>query len=229
MKTPRSSIAGNMLIYILGAIFLMGLLIVALKGSFQEGSGIDPEKTAMLVGQVQRYGAELERGVSYVLRNGYSETDIRFGHPNSPSYGLITDVPARQVFAPEGGGVEWRDPPAGSQTHITPWLFVGRNTVSAIGTTCAGPQCTDLMAVLKNVTKDFCLRTNDANGINNPAGNPPQDTGVNVHTPFEGLYTFSSSLDAITGKQEGCFEGGYTDESYGLTGRYYYYRVLLAR
>lgn len=229
-KAGVTSIAGNILIYILGAIFLMGLLVVAMKGSFQEGSGIDPEKTALLVGQVQRYGAELERGVAYVLRNGYSETDIRFAHPNAASaYGLITDIPARQVFSPEGGGVEWRAPPIGSQPASTAWLFSGRNNAMGVGTNCtAGGQtnCTDLIAMLPNVTKAFCLQLNNNVGVTNPSGEPPAEaTGLEISTLFNGIFYYNSNIDTVGAtptqyKTEGCFS---------YLSQYYYYRVLLAR
>jgi len=218
--------SGNILIYILGAIFLMGLLIVALKGSFQEGSGIDPEKTAMLVGQVQRYGAELERGVAYVLRNGYSETDIRFAHPNAPSYGLITDIPARQVFSPEGGGVEWRAPPVGIlQNPGSNYTISSGSEIDGVGSTCGTSRCNDLVMYLLNPTKDFCLAVNNANGITNPSGDTPiEPDSFTWNIPFDGTYilygTVNTTGNYTAGKTEGCVK---------YTTLYYYYRVLLAR
>lgn len=45
----RQNQSGNMLIYILGGIFLLGILIVLLKGNAQEGAGIDADKIAVSV------------------------------------------------------------------------------------------------------------------------------------------------------------------------------------
>mgnify|MGYP000326001555 CR=1 FL=1 len=59
MTYARPAESGNMLIYILGAIFLMGLLIVIVKGSFQPGTGIDAEKAQIMANQIRAYGAEL--------------------------------------------------------------------------------------------------------------------------------------------------------------------------
>jgi hypothetical protein len=225
MQQNRST-AGNMFIYIIGAIFLMGLLIVALKGSFQEGSGIDPEKNILLVNQVQRYGAELERGVSYILRSGYSESELRFAHPNAASaYGLITDIPARQVFAPEGGGVEWRAPPAGLQTTLTPWTFSGEAKVVGVGSNGTDPSAAELIAFLMYVPKSFCLEVNNSNGITNPSGNPPTDAdGFTWNVPFIGNFAavggINSTGNELFGKMQGCVEA---------SGAYHYYRVLLAR
>lgn len=230
-KTANES--GNILIYILGAIFLMGILVVAMRGSNTPGAGIDAENIIIKVTEVQKYGAELEQAVAYVLRNGHSEVDIRFAHPNAPStYGdIVVDTPTtRQVFHSNGGAAEYRDPPSGIQTIVTPWLFNGRNIVEKVGTQCAADRCVDLVAILQNVSKNFCLLINEKNSITNPSGNPPADPGIfEVVTPFTGTFTFVNGIgDAagdLSGHLEGCIEGGGTPP----VGTYHYYRVLLAR
>ncbi|MAZ75984.1 MAG: hypothetical protein CMH31_01630 [Micavibrio sp.] len=224
--------SGNILIYILGAIVLIGLLTIMVKGSSTPGSGIDREALEIRVAEVQAYGNELERAVSYVLRNGYSETDIRFAHPNhSSAYGDITDDPARQIFAREGGGATWRDNESDIQTQDEDWLFNGRNRVIGIGTTEASISSSELVSVLPYVTKDFCLLVNDKNNITNTSNNPPQDDNNVLFTPiFSGTFTFAASIgdaptDYLHQKNEGCFEG----ETNPPAGTYHYYRVLLAR
>ncbi len=222
-KAPQS---GNMFVYILGAIFLFGILIVIMRGSFQEGSGIDGEKNVLLVGQVQRYGAELQRGVTYILQSGFSESDIRFASTNAAStYGTITDGPTRQVFDPSGGGVEWQNPPSDLQTTATPWSFSAATVITGVGTTCASSTCADLAAFLSRVPKSFCIQVNRSNNTTNPSGNPPVDPdGFTWNTPFTGTYTYSNYLNTtgnyLDGKMEGCVE---------RSSVYYYYRVLLAR
>lgn len=223
--------SGNILIYILGAIILIGLLTIMVKGSSTPGAGIDRETLEIRVAEVQAYGNELERGVAYILRNGYSESDIRFAHPNhSSAYGDITDIPARQVFAREGGGVTWRDNDPDIQVIDTDWLFNGQNKVYEVGSSTCGATnlCTDLVAFLRNVTLDFCLLINDKNDITNPSNLPPVDDAfITFTTPFIGDFTLSTALYSIdnnlNGKKEGCFQEN------GLPGTYHYYRVLLAR
>lgn len=235
-KDLHKSSSGNMLVYIIGAIFLMGLLIVMLKGSFQEGIGIDAEKSALAAGEVMRQGSELERAVRYITGNGFSETDIRFAHPTGlaaySAYGLIGTTPAQQVFSPQGGGATWRNPPAGSQSADTPWVFTANNAASMVGTTCTMAACSDLMVVLPNVTKSVCIQINRAKGITNPAGEPPREVdGMDLATLFTGgSFTYGATLDTTGGytasQTEGCFEGNGGSTS---TGQYYYYRVLLVR
>ncbi len=223
--------AGNILIYILGAIFLLGILVVVVKGSSTPGSNIDRESLLIRVAEVQAYGQELERAVAYIMRNGHSETDIRFAHPNAdPAYGDITDTPSRQVFAREGGGARYREPPSDIQTTPTDWIFNSQNNVGLIGTTMNvvnNEETSDLIVLLSNVTKEFCIFINDKNNVENPSGDPPKDN-LNINTQiFTGAYRFRSWLgpDNEYGEDSACLEGGGSPPE----GTYHYYRVLLAR
>jgi hypothetical protein len=226
MSQFSSSQSGNILIYILGAIFLLGLLVVISKGSTTPGAGIDAEQLMIRVSEVQNYGQELEQAVAYVMTNGHSEVDIRFAHPDADSaYGVITDTPTRQIFSRDGGGARYREPPNDIQITPTDWQFNADNRAPLVGSTEA-----DLIAVLSNVTEDFCLKMNDANDIDNPSNAPPQDSDdFEVTTFFTGAYNSSpeeigdSSLNGT--KKEGCIEGSGTPAA----NSYHYYRVLLAR
>ena len=227
----KISQSGNMLVYILGAIFLMGLLLVVMRGSNRQGSNIDEESLMIRVTEVQRYGTELENAVRMIMNEGYSEADIRFGHPDADAaYGLITDTPGRQVCTSTGGAAKFREPPSGIQSTVTPWVFNASNNVVGIGTSCTADNCTDLIAILPNVTQAFCIAINDRLGVVNPSGVPPRDTATaNITTKFAGSYTYDQTLvDAGTYLQahhEACFEGGGTP----ATGTYHYYRVLYPR
>lgn len=224
-KPFTNSQSGNILIYILGAIFLLGLLVITVRGSNTPGAGIDPEQLAIRVAEVQQYGDELERAVTYVLRNGHSEVDIRFAHPDAASaYGDITDIPSRQVFSRDGGGAAYREPPRGIQTSVTPWVFTGLNAIPSVGSNNL-----DLSAMLPNVTKDFCTMVNDKNNIDNPLGEPPQDPdSFDISGLYAGSFTGTLQIGTaaqIGSKLEGCVEGNSTPPS----DSYHYYRVLLVR
>jgi hypothetical protein len=218
--------SGNMLIYILGAIFLMGLLIVLVKGNFQEGTGVDAEKVLMQVNEVQRYGSEMERGVRYILQEGFSESQLRFASPNSASYGDITDFPRQQVFSESGGGVEWRDPPRGSQLAGDEWIFSGANTVPLVGSTCGLAECSDLVVILPNVTEAFCTQVNRTKDIDNTGGVPPEDADSFDKTTYftNGVFTYGGIIDTSGNEADGKAEGCVDD-----AGSYFYYRVLLPR
>jgi len=221
MKNNQS---GNMLIYILGAIALIGVLIILVRGSSLPGGGIDNEAMTIKVTEIQQYGNELERAVRYILQDGYSESDLRFAHPNhSSAYGDITDEPTRQVFTREGGGATWRDNDVDIQVIDTNWNFNGATIINEIGSTR-----NDLVAWLPNVTQDFCLSINDKIGIENPADAPPQNSGnMDISNLFDGNFTAAQTVSAteINGFSDGCLEGNGSPAA----GTYHYYRVLLAR
>lgn len=223
--------SGNVLIYVIGALFLMGLLIVILKGSTQPSQNIDAETAILKASQIRQYGAELERGINYILQNGHSESEIRFAYPNhSSSYGDIsTDTPmTRQVFHEDGGGVTWRDNDPGIQSADTDWIFSSANAVNQVGSTCTSSSCTDIVAFLPNLNSAVCVAINDSLNIPNTSNTPDQlDADVDITTIFSSSYTYADTLTDATfdGKDEGCFEGAGTPAA----GTYHYYKVLLAR
>lgn len=162
---------GNILFMILIAIALIGLLTVAIQGSgSSRNSNIDNETLIIRATEVQRYASELERAVMFVLQNGVSESDIRFAHPNNNSdYGdLSADTDkSDQVFDRAGGGALYRDPPADINDGSA-WEFYGGTHLPSVGSDKA-----DLVAVLPNVTDQFCTKINALNGQTGT----PADTG----------------------------------------------------
>jgi len=221
-----------MLIYIMGAIFLMGILIMLLKGSFQEGTGTDGEKLLLKVTQVQKYASELERGVNYVLNNGFSEADIRFATNISSTYGDITSLEGRQVFKPKGGGVEYKAPPAGVNDG-TAWQFFATTHFRDFGTDApAGSQRAELFAVLPKVTEAFCSQLNRSVGqtINLASISDPAANGC-IYEPgseFQGTYVNGAGANLLdnavvtkTPAKEACVKCD--------NGTFNYYRVLIGR
>lgn len=160
-----------MLFMILIAIVLIGLLsAVILRTGNGESANIDKETLAIRASEVQRYASELERGVRYILQNGKSEADIRFAHPSaSADYGdLSADAdPTDQVFHKDGGGADYKAPPAGITNSTVAWEFYGGTAIPG-----AGSDRADLVAVLPDVTQQFCDKINALNGQSTP-----QDTG----------------------------------------------------
>jgi hypothetical protein len=194
--------SGNILIYILGAIFIMGLLIMAVRGSGGSGANIDEEKVMIKASQVQQYAAELERAVKYIMRNGYSESDIRFAHPDAAvAYGTISSTPGRQVFDKEGGGAEYRLPPSGINDG-TYWQFYATTHIKDIGDDDSADMKAELIAVLPNVTSDFCDRINDLNeqDLTLTDNHDPTANGC-IHTgtgnEFAGTFTSGASTNYL--------------------------------
>lgn len=159
---------GNVIFFIMLGVLLLGLVTAAIRNSGIQGANIDKETLILEASRVRQYTNELERGIAFILRGSISEVDFRFAHGDAPSdYGNITDNPFRQVFHRNGGGAEYRLPP-GSVNDGSPWEFYGNTHLPEVGTGRA-----DLIAVLPNVTPEFCTHINDLIGYSTQ----PLDTG----------------------------------------------------
>lgn len=161
---------GNMLFIVFIAVALLGFLTAAIMSSSNpESANIDNEELQIRITEVQRYVSELERGVLYIQQNGFSEDDIRFANPENDDYDdLSADTdPTNQVFHRDGGGALYREPPA-DLNDGSAWEFYGGTHLPGVGS-----ERPELIAVLPNVTAQFCTRINE---INNQNGTPT-DTG----------------------------------------------------
>lgn len=181
---------GNILVYVLIGIVLIGLLTAAIRnvGGFKDN--IDTEDMVLKAGEIQRYGAELARGVNILLERNISESDIRFAHPDAAAeYGTITTNPENQVFSTDGGQATYRTPPVGVNDGSL-WEFFGTSDIPQVGSNKA-----ELIAVLPNVTQAFCETMNIQLGFT--AGTQPTDDAVGSPPCVKGAGTnrFAGSFD----------------------------------
>lgn len=191
----RNKESGNILFIILIAIVLIGALTAAISSSDNsESAGIDNETLVIRASEVQRYASELERGINYIMQNGVSEQDIRFAIPtdtaNTTGYGdLAADADkSDQMFHVDGGGANYRTTSNGVQISAANWEFYGGTQIPGAGTDKA-----DLIAVLPNVTLQFCNKINE---LNNQTATPAEDGSGNIN---EGAAArFGSGGTAVT-------------------------------
>lgn len=175
----RSAERGNIIFFILLAVVLVGLVTAALRGTGFESTGIDRETMIINVSQMRQYATELERATAYVLRNQISESDISFAHTDAPSdYGVYNDEPQAEIFNPEGGGANWRKPPAGINNG-SDWEFYATSAMPGVGSDRA-----DLIAVLPNLTVAAC---DEINKINKQTATP-SDSGACFYTGATGRF-----------------------------------------
>ncbi len=158
-----------MLIIILIAIALIAALVAAIQGNSNNNAQIDKETLILYAAQVRQHANELERGIYYIMQNGISENDIRFSHPlAAEDYGdLSADTDkTNQIFAREGGGVRYSAPPE-NVNNGDMWEFYGQTALPDVGSDDA-----ELIAVLPNVTEEFCSIINKSLGFEGQ----PEDT-----------------------------------------------------
>lgn len=236
--------SGNILFIILIAIFLIGsLTAVIMSGDDSESAAIDDETLVIRTSEVQRYASELERAIRFVIQNGSSESDIIFAAANAPSgYGSMIGNKGKQVFAKEGGGASFRAPPA-SINNGASWEFYGGTAVPGVGSDRA-----DLVAVLPNVTQQFCLKINHVNG--QPLTIPSDTGGGGASAVNAGDCIFMNNADARFGPSATFYSSPNTMVAASFSqdpntsaprpalqacvqcardGKYHFYHVLLAR
>ena len=174
-SASRKGERGNILFMVLIAIVLIGLLTAVVSNTSNQSSSIDREELAIRVSEVQRYASELSRAMSYINQNsGISEQDYRFMNPDPAvtTYGDISGDSRmqRQILDGAGGGANYREPPEGIQNSDKDWEFYGTSNMPGVGTDAA-----DLIAVLPDVTKQFC---DEVNRLNGQTDQTPQDSGA---------------------------------------------------
>jgi hypothetical protein len=192
----RKSERGNILFMVLIAIVLIGTLTAVVSSTGDNnGSGIDQERLALHAGDVQRYASELERGVNYIVQNGLGEEAFRFSIPTNTSAPFLYEElaadtdPRDQMFHPDGGAANYRAAPEGVQTSTGgAWEFYGNTQVPQVGS-----DRSDLIAVLPNVTLQFCEKINALNG---QTDTQPLDGGGDIHNTSERFTTSTGYNDA---------------------------------
>ncbi len=219
--------SGNVLIIILLAIVLIGALTAALQGTSQQSSHIDNETLVLRISEVQRYASELERGVTFIMQNGFSESDIRFAHPDAHTdygdLGADTDK-SDQMFDRIGGGARYRLHPK-DVNDGSAWEFYGNTALPDVGSSRA-----ELIAVLPNVTQAFCEKANSMIGY---GATQPIDPATCINSGaserFDGGMQFASSPNTVTEATfslkpslSGCVQCS-SDSSY------HFFHVLMAR
>jgi len=185
MNRPVSAQSGNILLYILIAIVLIGLITVALRSNGGMTENVDKESDASKATQLIRYAGELSQAVQIILSNGASEADVRFAIPGSVTagYGDIATTPANQVFSSQGGKAVYRLPPAGVNDG-TAWAFSAGRSMPQVGSDKA-----DLTAILTNVTDSSCQAIDSQLGFSSV---PTAACGT-VTSGFLGASDYSSS------------------------------------
>ncbi|MCK5373714.1 MAG: hypothetical protein KAJ40_00370 [Alphaproteobacteria bacterium] len=180
---------GNILIIILITIALIAALTAAIQGSSSSRSNVDKETLILRATQLRQHAAELERGVHYVMQNGVSENDIRFAHPLAPAdYGDLASDTDRsdQIFSSDGGNAKYNAPPDDINNGDN-WEFFGQTTLPDVGSDEA-----ELVAVLPNVTEEFCAIINESLGYDGQ----PEDSGTCINAANSKRFSDSTQFDS---------------------------------
>ncbi len=231
-KTPRNSPSqsGNAFVFVLLGVALFAALgYVFSRGMNQASGNLTRQQLYAYTSDIFSYSQQIESAVNLLRRNGCSESDLNFENPTVAGY-VNPSAPVDNscdVFHEEGGQVVWQSPPGGVNNG-SQWIITGNMGVQGVGTDGGAAGNVDLVLILPNATKEFCIALNDKLSVANPLDVPPKaDANATYTTKFIGAFAAGDELtDAdLTGNQAGCFEGNGTPAA----GTFHFYKVLYAR
>lgn len=239
MKTIFKDQSGNILIFILLAVALLGFLTsIVSRNSGSSSQAGTVEQNRIKATAILRFSQGVQSAVEQMRLKGISENDLDFvaidaDHDN-PN---CTDTEC-EVFSRQGGGLSYETPAAllRDDDHTDTWHVSTANRVEAFGCDDNNVLCTEMLLLAKNIPQSVCLQINKLQDITNPSDDAPRMLDVTEGDEFDG--TFSSTINAnliggsdatneapeVDGKPAGCvfdFGGGQNE--------YFFYQVLIAR
>ncbi len=238
IQTKKTNQSGNILLFILIAILLIGLLTVSLtRSSNQSNDTGDYEQNVIVANEILNYAKSVEIAVQNLLARGCSENDLRF------RTGLVN--PNCNVYNENGIGLEEYITTSDRKwliddTLAWPYRIQHTSRLRVIGvesdTLHIGQE---LLLFIPNIRQEYCIALNNVLGNENPSNYPPRDDngsaveGGEFNGSFSGASnTIETTGGELTGKRSGCFV---TDDQAGAsnaldgTDYFYFYHTLIAR
>lgn len=229
MKTLLPSPArGSGLFMILLVVVLFAALSYAISRLGSGTKGLSEERERLLASEVIETGTRFAETVSRLRLKGVASTSLSFentvvaGYANGACSG-----DSCQVFAFDGGGLDWELPIAGVNGGEN-WGFSGSVALTHLGTASA-----DLFAVLPNLSAEICTRINVLLGVHDAVTSPPTVVAA-TFDKFTGSYTVVSTINSalINGKKSGCMKvttlGGTAIDGAPLANSYVFFQALQA-
>jgi len=244
--------SGNVLVFILIAIILIGLLTVSLTRSSNTTNDTGSyEQNQIAAAEILRYAKSIEVGVQNLLARGCGENELSFWHDSdgngtedaSDDYYNPTAPSNRSchVYQSAGAGIaytppleNWLDQSGAGQIQYNQIYITGRTCVDGVGAdfsdNCqtSSNNFSELLIYFPYIKEQICQIINKELGINEI----PLDRGASIsNTPiFTGNYSNTINIGVVDAgqtlksKRSGCLE------SVSLPlGGYHFYHVLHAR
>ncbi len=224
---------GNVLVIILIAVALFAALSFVVSKMMRGSADIGREKSGIYASEILTYAQSLSEAVKMMrISNGCEDTDISFennivaGYEHSPV--ATNDC---KIFHASGGGLSYIRPNDDANGGVD-WIFTGDNDGYDIGTQCNSDTCSDLIAILPEISLEICKEINKRLNVSSANNYMTQEDDSFAVVKFQDTYSYSARLEdnaglaALNGQYSGCFEGNSVPQS---ANTYYFYQVLLER
>ena len=229
---------GSAIFYIFIAVAMLAALSFAVaQSSRSTGKGLTEDRAKLAAAEVMAYGDTIAKSVGQLRLRGIQDYAISFAHINAnATYGTYDTEPRAEIFNPQGGGVIYRRAPdlAGIGAPLV-YNFIGAYAVDDIGSTCATPDCSELLMTVQGLRKEVCQMMNSLLDMGEVTDDPPADDALPVTPYFAGNaggapvpYSFVDTIgedvasSALLQASAGCyFHAG--------SSSYIYFQVLLSR
>lgn len=221
-KTPHNE-RGNVLVYILLAVALLGSLSFAVSQGWRGGmQDVTKEKARLYANDILEYANAVGNAVAQLRLRGCSDTQISFEASGIAGY-VNNNAPGDKschVFDLNGGGVTYKPmPPEALKSSITNFAYTGMDAVNNIGTSDS-----ELLMYGVGISDQVCIQINKM--IGQVTGDTLiQDNADVTPDPFLGIYSSNVAIgdgSDFDGVRTGCFFCGPYGENV-------FYKVLIAR
>ncbi len=230
---------GNIVIFILIAVFLFGALAYTFTRSARDGTNnISKQQAKIAAQEILNYARLVEGAVNRVRRNGCSESEISFENAVISGYSN-TDAPddsSCHIFELEGGKISYSSPPNNIDPlnlFSSPWThynFFGDADFIGIGTNGILESNSELYMLVALTSEEVCIQINNTLNLS-LATNPPEDGGVALITNlFTGSFLVPATVmgdEVSSAPLENVTSACYADSD--QAGVYGFYHILLAR
>lgn len=181
------------------------------RGAQQGGENITDHQSSLIATEFLDYAKQVERGVTRLLQNNCSENEISFQTPLTGG-NVNPNAPGDKschVFDDAGAGLAWRKTPDSYwgqnlvyDSTYSKWSFTANFKVADVGDDKA-----ELLMIFPALKKNICLAINDALGIDNPGGSPPDDE-FSWDTLFDGTFNDAATSPDNAGDAAGTLLAG---------------------
>lgn len=155
-KYRTQNTAGNVMIYIIIALALIGGLTMVLsrQNTVDSGTSLDQDKTELLTTKMVAYAGSGKTVLDQMMMSGSNVGSIDFSRPKDTSFDTGTHY--TQIFHPDGGGLGYSDADANTfvmtaTSPVSGWYMGRFNNVEWTPSTA-----NDVLFVAYDVTQAMC-------------------------------------------------------------------------